>query len=322
MKICFFAFLLIARGTGMTDELTRQAALADDLATLVNELVARHGESQRSRIERGVKQVAALWNAADGDERAMAAFARESFIPDSDRKTLDATLARFEYALEQIDGHFNEIGRELKHWSELDVGPMLPIDRVFAAFDPWAHLTEDMFRNKAAFVVLLNFPVTTLAERIEHGPRWSRRQWAEARLAARFAKRVPAEVNQLIAKAQADGDAYIAEYNIWMHHVLDKRGQRLFPSGKRLISHWNLRDELKANYAEADGLAKQHIIAQIMERIVEQSIPQVVINNPRVDWFPSRFEQVAAPEETIEANAPPPMRRLPARACSSHLTRV
>jgi hypothetical protein len=103
----------------------------------------------------------------------------------------------------------------------------------------------------------------------------------------------------------ADGDAYIAGYNIWMHHLIDDRGRRLFPSGLRLISHWNLRDELKANYADkGNGLAKQRVIAQVMERIVTQSIPRIVINNPRVDWNPHTNEVRAAPSDTIEPNAP------------------
>ena len=276
---------------------------------LVDELVTRHGAGQRARIERGLEQSARLWTKNDGDDAAFAGFARENFIPndnDAGRKLLDATFERFEYALEQLDGHFNEIGRELRHWSELDIGPMLPIDRVFAAFEPAAHVTEDLFQNKVAFVVLLNFPVTTLAERIERGPKWSRREWAEVRLAGRFAKRIPADVNQRITKASADGDAYIAEYNIWMHHLVDDAGRRLFPSGLRLISHWNLRDELKADYADKDALAKQRMIAAVMERIVTQTIPQLVINDPSFDWNPFTNEGRQAPADAIEANAPRP----------------
>ena len=46
-------------------------------------------------------------------------------------------------------------------------------------------------------------------ERLAQGERWSRREWAEARLANRFARRVPAAVNQGIARASADADLYI-----------------------------------------------------------------------------------------------------------------
>jgi len=71
---------------------------------------------------------------------------------------------------------------------------------------------------------------------------------AEARLAQRFSKRIPAEVNLETARALSQAEQYIAGYNIWMHHLVNERGERLFPAKMRLLSHWNLRDEIKANY--------------------------------------------------------------------------
>ena len=72
-----------------------------------------------------------------------------------------------------------------------------------------------------------------------------------------------------------------------MHHLVDAKGKRLFPPKLRLLSHWNLRDEIKADYsADDDGLAKQRMIAQVMERIVTQTIPKAVVDNPLVDWNP------------------------------------
>src|SRR5204862_5143376 len=103
--------------------------------------------------------------------------------------------------------------------------------------------------------------------RLRDGALYTRRQWAEARLTGKFDTRIPAEVQQEAAAASASGDQYIASYNLWMHHVLAEDGKRLFPSGKRLISHWNLRDELKADYADAkNGLAMQRTIVRAMER--------------------------------------------------------
>ncbi len=272
-----------ARGSMQTGNVTAEAekkpsraALEQALPALKQQLLAKHGEAQRARIERGVNQVASLWRPSDGDASALASFALENFI--SDPALLKATFEHFEYAEEQIDGYLNEMGRELRHWTDLDVGPILPIDRVFSAWDPSAHVTDDLFDNKAAFVVLLNFPLTTLDERLKMGHAWTRRQWAEARLGQRFSKRVPAEVSQQVSKAYSDGESYIAEYNIWMHHLLDADGRRLFPKGLRLISHWNLRDELKADYADPNALAKQRMIQKVMERIVTQTIPAAVIN--------------------------------------------
>ena len=162
-----------------------------------------------------------------------------------------------------------------------------PFDEVLAAYDPGAHLTDDLFDNKLAFTTLLNFPVYTLDEKLRLGSSWTRRQWAEARLADRFATRVPASVNLAIAKAQSDSAQYIASYNIWMHHLVDEKGVRLFPAKMRLLSHWNLRDEIKSDYADgAAGAAKQRAIRKVMERIVDQTIPKDVLDNPGVDWNP------------------------------------
>jgi len=53
----------------------------------------------------------------------------------------------------------------------------------------------------------------------------------------------------------------------------------------RLLEHWNLRDEIKAEYSEGKAaLPKQRAIARVMERIVDQSIPNQVVDNPAVDW--------------------------------------
>jgi hypothetical protein len=281
-----------------------QAEISRAAEQITRELAAKVGESQRGRIERGVRQVASLWRSEDGDARAFATFFREHFV--ADPAELDALFEHCQAAFEQIDGHINEIGREIRRWTDLDLGPIRPIDQLFSALDPGAHLPDDLFKQKIAFVVLANFPLTTLEERLRDGTRWTRRQWAEARLAQRFSKRVPASVLQASTEAQAAGETYISEYNLWMHHVLDESGKRLFPKGMRLISHWNLRDELKANYADPEGLAKQRLIAKAMERIVTQTIPQVAINNPAVDWLPDTNEVRAAPPETIEASAPVP----------------
>jgi hypothetical protein len=253
-----------------------------DRSEIVAALIGRHGEGHRDRIVRGVDQAAALWRGEDGDLKA---FAEANFVADAQQ--LDALFGRLEQVFEQIDGHIHEVGREVRRASDVDVGPLLPIDPLLAAYDPGAHVTEDLFQAKPGFVVLLNFPVTTLAEREAHGDGYTRRQWAETRLAGRFARRVPAAVRQASAQANAEADQYVSQYNVWTHHLVDGTGERLFPSGQRLISHWNLRDEIKAQYADKDkGLTRQRLLIKVMERIVTQEIPAAVIDNPRVDWDP------------------------------------
>jgi hypothetical protein len=266
---------------------------------LVRELVAKHGRAQEARLARGISQVAALWREEDGD---LAAFARQQFLADA--RLLDSTFARLEWVFEQLDGHMLEARRALNHATDLDLGPLLPVDPPLSGLEPAAHLTEDLFRSKVAFVALLNFPQTTLAERLAHGGRYTRRQWAEQRLTGRFDRRIPPELFQRQAEIGAQADLYISEYNLWMHHVLDEQGRRLFPKGKRLISHWNLRDELKSAYSDPEGRARQRVILTVMDRIVTQSIPAAVIDNPRLDWNPFTNGLDVAPVAEVETDAP------------------
>jgi len=248
-------------------------------------LVNKYGEGQRDRARRGLRQVAEFWRAEDGDQAAFEEFVTTNFA--GDQAALDTMFNRFENLLEKISGHMQEINREFRTQLDLDLGPVQPYDEIFGGYDPSAHVTDDFFQNKLAFVVLLNFPMTTLEQRLNEGQNWTRRQWAEVRLAQRFSKRIPASVNLEVAQAASQSGQYIAEYNIWMHHLVNEKGDRLFPPKMRLLSHWNLRDEIKANYADVkNGLPKQRTIQQVMERIVTQTIPAAVVNNPKLDWNP------------------------------------
>jgi hypothetical protein len=252
---------------------------------LQNALVTKYGESQRARIKRGLKQISEFWRASDGDQTAFEEFVHRNFL--GDQASLDTAFDRFQRLFEQALGHMYEISREFRKQLDLDLGPVHPYDEIFAGYDPSAHLIDDFFSNKVAFIVLLNFPLTTLEERLAEGEKWSRRQWAETRMAEFFSKRIPADVNLAISKAAAEAEQYISEYNIWMHHLVDEQGRRLFPPKMRLLSHWNLRDEIKSEYRNAqNGLAKQRMIQKVMERIVTQTIPAAVVNNPQVDWNP------------------------------------
>ncbi len=301
MVVCMMLFAAIATQAQSVarDWMTRMTE------TLETELVAKHGEAQRPRIQKGLHQMADFWRGDDGDASAFNEFVMTNFA--GNQVTLDTTFARYEYLLEQLDGHLNKVSLEFRRQSDLDLGPILPFDQLFAGYDVSAHINDDFFQNKIAFVVLLNFPLTSLDQRLAEGDKWTRRQWAEARLAQRFSRRIPAEVNLAISKAGAEADNYIAEYNIWMHHLLNAKGERLFPAKLRLLSHWNLRDEIKANYSLSDaavGLEKQRMIQKVMERIVTQTIPAVVINNPVVDWNP--YTNEITPAGVQDSDTPVP----------------
>ena len=119
------------------------------------------------------------------------------------------------------------------------------------------------------------------------GREWSRKEWAYARLGDMFTQRTPARLNQEMSRVMGDAENYIASYNIMMGNLLTEDGRHLFPEDMVLLSHWNLRDEIKSNYAPGpDALEKQRMIQQVMEHIVCQSIPECVINNDRYSGNP------------------------------------
>lgn len=301
------AGVALVGGLGLAAAPARKAApakprLQESQMSLEKELLAKYGEGQRARLERGMKQVAEFWRAGDGDAKAFEEFVRANFAGDA--TALDALFERMEFALESLDGHMVEINRDFRMQSDLDRGTIYPFDESLAGYDPSAHVNDDFFGNKLAFVALLNFPLTTLEQRLSEGDNWSRRQWAEARLAQRFSKRIPADVNLAIAKASSESAQYIAGYNVWMHHLVDEKGNRLFPAKMRLLSHWNLRDEIKADYTDAaTGLAKQRAIQKVMERIVTQTIPKAALDNPRVDWNPFTNEVRPTTEKDFDEAA-------------------
>jgi hypothetical protein len=285
-------------------------------------LLARHGEGQRARIERGVAQVRARWRPSDGPPAELEALLRQQFLADD--ADLLAALGRLEEALEVLDGRLLQVNRSLARHAALDVGPRLPVDVLLASWDAGAHLDDDLHASRIAFVALLNFPLTTLEERLGEGPGWSRRRWAEARLLGRrgslvgtsdagLGERIPSAVRQRMARAYAVSGGYVADYNLWAHHLLDGSGERLFPSGKRLLAHWNVRDEVKAWYGQPGALPRQRALARALERIAAQEIPAAVVNSPRVDWNPFTNEVRPAPASAIEGGAPPPREVDPAR---------
>ncbi|HVE13854.1 MAG TPA: hypothetical protein VNI01_10705 [Elusimicrobiota bacterium] len=287
-------------------EVARPTPLSAAAQTLGKELRAAH-PGQETRIERGIRQAAAFWRPEDGDAKAFAAFVKANFAPEGPR--LDALFEHLERSFEAIDGRMAALSMDLRRQTDLDIGPILPVDEALAAFapaaeNPSAHLNEDLFKHKIAFTVLLNFPLTTLQERLSDGAKWSRRQWAEARLASRFSRRVPADVEKAVAAATSEAEVYIADYNVWMHHLVDASGKRLFAPKLRLLSHWNLRDEIKADYSEgAAGLPKQRMIQAVLERIVDQSIPAGVVDNPALDWNP--FTNETRPSAVQDGPAKP-----------------
>lgn len=244
-----------------------------------------------------------LWLETDGDEKAFRSFCEDNYIADPDEKY--QVFLKISNYLEGISGHFNEMSLRLQKNLQLDNGPLHPIDEKFGSYSPSSHLSDDLYNNKIAFIIALNFPHLTLEEKEALGT--DRKAWAYARLGDMFTERIPAALLQAASNAESDADIYISQYNIYMGHVMNKKGQHLFPKEMILLSHWNLRDEIKANYNKGkEGLDKQRTVYEVMKRIISQDIPVEVINSGTYEWNPytnmvqqENKEVKTTPESTV-----------------------
>lgn len=271
--------------------------LKTSVAKVEDALIKKYGLEHKERIQRGVRQVALFWKKEDGDKKSFESFVMENFLTEPEQ--LRALLKILEEKFETLFGHMFEIQYEFRRELDLDTGKIIPLYEILGTYDPAAHVDEDFISNKLAFFILLNFPIATFEERKINGDSWSRQRWAEDRLTHKFSKRIPSKISQEITAACNRGELYTSEYKIWMHHVLGPDNERLFPKGLKLISHWNLRDEIRAQYGRSDGLIRQQVIQKVMERIIDQSIPQIVINNPAYDWNP--FTNLVKPADSHDA---------------------
>ena len=252
---------------------------------IIDSLKQKDGATGIVRLEKGVKHAASLWRAEDGTAEEFASFCKTNYVADETQRSL--LFEKVSKNIESIYGHFNKISLDLKESVDLNNGPMLEIDKDFAGYSIGSHLLSDLYANKIAFTVALNFPYYSLDEKQKFDPSMSRKEWAMARLGDAFVSRVPADLEQAASKVGSEAYLYISEYNIEMGKLRTDSGKQIFPEKMVLLTHWNLRDEIKANYGnKVNGTEKQEMIYKVMQRIINQDIPEKVINNPNLTWMP------------------------------------
>ncbi|MBS4014272.1 MAG: hypothetical protein KGZ97_11030 [Bacteroidetes bacterium] len=271
--------------------------------SVANELKTKYDASLHYRIEKGVKATANLWRESDGSIEDFEVFCSENFIADDEE--LNYVFQAMAHNFEHLNGYMNRIVLELNRAVHEDTGPLHKIDRLFGAYSPSAHIQDDFYANKIAFIITLNFPYYSLEEKNKLGGNWDGRQWGFARLGEMFTARVPAQILQNYNEVYSASRLYISEYNIFAGKLLNDEGKTLFPENMKLLAHWNIRDEIKSNYGQNGGLEKQEMLYKVMLRIINQDIPKEVINNDEYLWNPfsnELFKDGSKIEFTKEGN--------------------
>lgn len=271
----------------------------------IKSIQAEIPESEHERASRGIKQVASFWMKSDGTDADFINFCKDNFITEPEK--LELLFNKLTKYHEAISGTFTKLYVDLNWSTQVAEGDILPIDLMFSAYDPSSNLNKDMFSSKIAFYTMLNFPYYSLKEKQELGVGWTRLQWAYTRMGDLFVSRIPAEIEQQISSVSSASDNYIANYNIYIGYLVDENNKTYFDKDKKLITHWNLRDEIKSQYAYPDGLFKQRMIYEVMNRIITQTIPEKVINSDKYTWNPFTNEAYEAGKK-IELSPEPNVR--------------
>ena len=297
------AILMMLSGCNQQTTKTQKQESVITEATItkaIKQLKADHPQSPAELIERGVRHTASIWWETDGSGDEFISFCQENYVADETLR--NEFFNKVNKHFETLYGHFNWMTLKLQEPVHLKYGDILPVDELFSGYNPGAHLQDDLYANKIAFIIALNFPYYSLSEKEELGKNWSRNEWAQARVGDLFTTRIPAKLQQDYSQVSANADLYISQYNIFAGNLRTNEGNALFPKNMVLLSHWNLRDELKANYPLGqEGLEKQQMIYAVMKRIIDQSIPKTVINNNNVIWNPYN-NQVTQDGATINSN--------------------
>ena len=259
-----------------------------DRAAAVDAVVAAHGERVRAAAEAGVARVASRWTAVDGDAKAFADFCAARFVADESGRA--RLLDRLEAALQQIGGHLYEMRRSLRRWNDL-AGDELPgVDEVLAAFDPSPDLSDQLYRQRIAFIALLNFDRPDLREMLAAGDGWSVDRWAAARVAQQFGPRIPAELADHARRVSNEASNFVSRFHVPVGCMVDAKGKRWFEPDRALLAHWLVREEMKAGYGDPDGLDKQRALVWVMARAIDGTIPRAVMERRTAgaDWDPAR----------------------------------
>ncbi|HRW24604.1 MAG TPA: hypothetical protein P5298_09345 [Spirochaetia bacterium] len=256
---------------------------------IADRIAAERGEDCRERALEGARCAAPLWRDEDGTPTDFEAFCLRYFCATEAER--DALFLRLETVFEELYGSALALSRTFSWGVHVDRGPVLPVDAILSEWSPYAHFSDDFYGNKLAFVVHLNFPYKGLDRKLREGPSWTRRQWAEARLGDQFLDRVPSDASQRLAAAWAEAETYIAGYYLYPAMLRDASGAAgspayRFPADKRLLMHWNMRDEIKALYADPAGLPGQRLLYKAMERVVDGTIPRAFVDSRELAWDP------------------------------------
>ena len=253
--------------------------------TTIKAIINKHALCNENFIRQTVRLTASRWADSDGLNDDFLRFCLKHYVSNPTRK-----LKLFHKILEKIETIYG-LSMSL-HWTNkwsamMQTGPIEPIDEIFALIDPNDRIEEDFYQSKLSHVILLNFPIVTLAEKkaLSHSP-VDRQLLAQSRLAELCQNLRPSEISAKESSAISQSYQYI-------HHLLSELNRIVFVDSTVLVDipttvdcHWGLRDQIVLHYRTQQGFRKQCLLAKIWERVTLEEVPAEYFINTKTRWDP------------------------------------
>ena len=267
----------------LTCNLTAQPVPDSLLPFIKNELITKYGTSAGERIDKGVSQLASIWNRDDGNDEDFRQFCLDNFL--SDEKLLESLpeiadkLALLGSSVSVVRSRFNE------PFDFVDVVELRG-DKFFRDATP----SYDAYLAKLTHFLKLNFPVFSVSEKRQMADEWDRNQWLMNAIGDYFPDRRPAITDSLLQSEMAKFRKYMENYFFRMDHIKDESGKYIFQEGSLLHCHRGIRDNIKEEYTKKEGDKRQKLSGDILESVFKGEVPGQFLTDTNTRWDPYRKE--------------------------------
>ncbi len=257
---------------------------------IIDSLALRYGLAERSRISLCVSQTADRWTKADGNQEEFERFCNSYYIPEGNELSL--FLKNAEDTLEVSDRAFNLINLKTSQPLSLSDKESVTHESFFALYSPSSHFNEDMYATKAAFAILLNFPIIDSASMSRGKYFWekdySKQDWMSYRLAALFDARLPASLVYDISANKIASKNYAFSALLPLSALALQNGGRIYNTNERYLVPWRLIDEIRMLYSvkTPQAFLTQELFLKVLERSAALQVSFIDFKDPEMGWEP------------------------------------
>jgi len=277
-KIITVCLLAVYASFGSAQEAVSQQTVDKVRAALVEQ----HGAAETERIDKSIKQLAGNWKTADGSEEEFTKFCLDHFMSG---ETLHKNFHRLTESLSLLNGSLSIINSFFTESSRFTDTEKLQVDDLLRGIMP----VTDQKTNKFNFFVQLNFPAYSEEERKMNQYVWSREKFAMVALGNNYRNHNFHERNDRerpYAKEAEEFSRHISHYFYRIGHVMDRKGNFLFPKNLILHGHRGIRDVIKDEYTRSNGFERQLVLNAVAAHILGGTMPVQFLQDENIRWDP------------------------------------